>query len=280
MGRVLSWLRLLPGFRSAGHPVRKVIAGTLYGFVALTLLASLFGSPTTSTNNQKTTPSGEVAGTTSAPIPSDTSTPIPADLIQVVNVVDGDTVRLSDGKVVRLIGIDTPEIGNQSACFGQEASKKADELLQDQFVRLEKDVSETDRYNRLLRYVWKGDDLVNETLVAQGYARVSTYPPDVKYQDRFLAAEKAAREANLGLWSSCITPTTKPTTPKPTVKANPTSAPKPPTQPPAQGGAYTCNCSKTCPNMSCAEAQYQLNVCGCSARDADDDGTACDSQCQ
>ena len=46
------------------------------------------------------------------------------------------------------------------------------------------------------------------------------------------------------------------------------------------GGTYTCNCSKTCPNMSCAEAQYQLNVCGCSARDADDDGTACDSQCQ
>ena len=43
---------------------------------------------------------------------------------------------------------------------------------------------------------------------------------------------------------------------------------------------FTCNCSKTCPNMSCSEAQYQLNSCGCSARDADGDGTACDAQCQ
>ena len=47
------------------------------------------------------------------------------------------------------------------------------------------------------------------------------------------------------------------------------------------GGTYTCNCSKTCPQMSsCAEAQYQLNTCGCTARDADHDGIACDSQCQ
>src|SRR3990167_6962068 len=206
------------------------------------------------------------------PTPASSPTSTSPNLVQITNVIDGDTVRLSTGKVVRLIGIDTPEIGGRGGCFGQEASQKANDLLQGQYVRLEKDVSETDRYNRLLRYIWKGDELVNETLVAQGYARVSTYPPDVKYQDRFLAAEKAAREANLGLWSSCITPTTKPTTPKPTVKANPTSAPKPHTQPPAQGGAYTCNCSKTCPNMSCAEAQYQLNVCGCSARDADDDG--------
>jgi len=43
---------------------------------------------------------------------------------------------------------------------------------------------------------------------------------------------------------------------------------------------YSCNCSKTCPNLSCAEAQYQLNTCGCSVRDADDDGIACDAQCQ
>jgi len=45
-------------------------------------------------------------------------------------------------------------------------------------------------------------------------------------------------------------------------------------------GSYICNCSKTCPNLSCAEAQYQLNSCGCTARNADRDGIACDSQCQ
>lgn len=363
MGRVLSLFRYLPGFRSPGHPIRKIIAGVFYGFVILSILSILFGPPSltlassqiSSVSNSarisghstdkdseilviqngetiaKTKPDSQtqdfyldlsslpfgtskyelmacrkdncssrqtvtvtvstVAGATSAPVSTNAPTSIPKDIIQITNVIDGDTVRLADGKVVRLIGMDTPEIGTKSDCFGQEAYKRVNELLQDQYVRLEKDVSETDRYNRLLRYIWKGDELINETLVAQGYARVSTYPPDIKYQDRFLAAERVARDANLGLWSACITPTSKPAAPKPTTKIYPTFAPIiQPTQPPAYNpppsnsgsgsGAYTCDCSKTCPNLSCAEAQYQLNVCGCSARDADHDGTACDSQCQ
>lgn len=49
---------------------------------------------------------------------------------------------------------------------------------------------------------------------------------------------------------------------------------------PQPDGSYACNCTKTCPSMSCSEAQYQLNECGCSARDADEDGVACDAQCQ
>lgn len=88
-------------------------------------------------------------------------------------------------------------------------------------------------------------------------------------------------------------PTLKPTaTPKPYIAptrvyvpattAPVTSAPAVQSNPPANtSGSFTCNCAKTCSQMSsCAEAQYQLNVCGCSARDADHDGTACDSQCQ
>lgn len=44
---------------------------------------------------------------------------------------------------------------------------------------------------------------------------------------------------------------------------------------------FMCNCSKTCPNIStCEEAQYQLNTCGCTVRDADHDGIACDNECQ
>ena len=81
------------------------------------------------------------------------------------------------------------------------------------------------------------------------------------------------------------TPTPKPPTP---TRVPPTPTPvtyySPPTQSPSSGGtggSWACNCSKTCPNMSsCAEAQYQLNVCGCTARDADHDGIACDSDCQ
>lgn len=49
---------------------------------------------------------------------------------------------------------------------------------------------------------------------------------------------------------------------------------------PKETSKYTCNCSRTCPSMTCAEAQYQLNHCGCSRRDADGDGVACDAQCQ
>ena len=69
---------------------------------------------------------------------------------------------------------------------------------------LEKDVSETDQFARLLRYVWLVDGdrwtLVDLELVRQGYAQVETDPPDVRYADRFVAAQRAARDAGLGLW--------------------------------------------------------------------------------
>lgn len=84
--------------------------------------------------------------------------------------------------------------------------------------------------------------------------------------------------------STTITPTKKifiPTaTPTPRPYVPPTSAPAqyvPPTSPPSTVGGWACNCSKTCPQISsCAEAQYLLNSCGCSARDGDHDGIACD----
>ena len=67
---------------------------------------------------------------------------------------------------------------------------------------LERDVSELDRFGRLLRYAWLPDGrLVNEVLVAEGLAVVDTFPPDVKYVDRFLAAQSSAREAGLGQWA-------------------------------------------------------------------------------
>ncbi len=194
------------------------------------------------------------------------------ELVKVVKVIDGDTIKIETGEVVRLIGIDAPETVHPSksvACFGKESSEKAKEVLGESLVRLEKDVSEKDKYGRLLRYVWKGGLLVNELLVREGYATVSTYPPDVKYQDRFLEAQRLAREENRGLWAECSNEKSKNTI----VTKN---------QPVYSGtGSYTCDCSKTCAKISsCDEAQYQLNVCGCKARDADGDGVACDSICQ
>jgi micrococcal nuclease len=124
----------------------------------------------------------------------------------VSEVIDGDTIRLSTGETVRYIGIDTPETRHPQKgkeCFGSEASRFNEDLVLGKTVQLEKDVSETDRYGRLLRYVWLDGILVNQTLVAAGYAQASAYPPDIKYQGLFDVAEAEARENNRGLWGVC-----------------------------------------------------------------------------
>ncbi|KKR39546.1 MAG: hypothetical protein UT72_C0006G0005 [Candidatus Woesebacteria bacterium GW2011_GWB1_40_101] len=124
-----------------------------------------------------------------------------AGLVKVTKVIDGDTVVLENGQTVRYIGIDAPE--TKGECFATESTNKNKELVLGKVVKLEKDVSETDRYKRLLGYVYVNDIFVNDYLVRDGYARVYTYPPDVKYKDKFLESEKYARENNLGLWSKC-----------------------------------------------------------------------------
>jgi hypothetical protein len=68
-------------------------------------------------------------------------------------------------------------------------------------VRLELDVQKIDPYGRLLAYVNLPDgEMFNETLVSEGYAQVATFPPNVKYQERFLEAQRETRAANRGLW--------------------------------------------------------------------------------
>jgi len=190
---------------------------------------------------------------------------------RVMNVIDGDTIKLDNGQVVRYIGIDAPETVHPSKpvqCFGKEASEKNTELVEGKEVKLVKDISETDRYGRLLRYVYIDNMFVNDYLVRNGYANASSYPPDIKHQDQFKEAEKEARDNKRGLWADDACKE---------VEAKPVPAPTPKTS----DGLYTCDCSKTCASMSsCAEAQYQLNVCGCSRRDGDKDGIACDADCQ
>ena len=190
-----------------------------------------------------------------------------ANLIKVTRVIDGDTIEIEGGKRIRLIGMDTPELNKsgETGCYGREAYDYANKLLAGQMVRLEKDVSEMDRYGRLLRFVYLGDTLINEKLVRDGYARVYTYPPDVKYNDKFLESEKYASENNLGLWSACVSD------PTPTSRVSNIQ----PSQ--SSGGNFSCDCSRSCVQISsCAEALYQLKTCGCSKRDGDGDGIACD----
>lgn len=129
----------------------------------------------------------------------------------VTKVIDGDTITIEGGQKVRYIGIDTPEIHNPRViqeCFGKEAAKANEDLVLGKVVRLEKDVSEVDRYGRLLRYVYVsqkyGPDLfINEELVKKGYAKAYTYPPDVAYSSRFKEVENEARVRGVGLWVSC-----------------------------------------------------------------------------
>ncbi len=150
------------------------------------------------------------------PSPSQTSVDVPAspfptaqvvsglDEALVVRVIDGDTVELEGGERLRYIGMDTPESTTQHECFGEEATARNRDLVEGHVVALETDVSDRDRFGRLLRYVYVDGVMVNELLVLEGYANASSFPPDVKYQERFLAAEAAAREAIAGLWSACI----------------------------------------------------------------------------
>ncbi len=141
--------------------------------------------------------------------------------VKVTRVIDGDTIEIEGGERVRYIGIDTPETVDPRKpvqCFGIEASKKNKELVEGKMVRLEKDITDRDKYNRLLRYVYIDDAFINLELVKQGFAYSYSYPPDIKYQDQFLKAQQEAREAKRGLWNSCPaaapSPTTAPTRPE------------------------------------------------------------------
>lgn len=133
---------------------------------------------------------------------------------QVVRVVDGDTIEVSiqgERYKVRYIGVDTPETVDPRrvvGCFGKEASAKNKRLVEGKEVNIVRDVSETDKFGRLLRYVYVkgevGEEIfVNDYLVREGYAKATTYPPDVKFTDQFKEAEREARASDKGLWGRC-----------------------------------------------------------------------------
>jgi micrococcal nuclease len=150
-------------------------------------------------------------------IEPEATTPGNLTTARVTRVVDGDTLKArlpgqDEEQTIRIIGVDTPETkdpNREVTCYGAETTAKAEDLIdrvQGQ-VELEKVISETDRYGRLLRYVWlpnsDGRTMLNEELVKGGYARAVVFPPDVKYRDRFSAEEARAKQQHLGLWGAC-----------------------------------------------------------------------------
>ena len=128
---------------------------------------------------------------------------------RVTYVFDGDTVEISTGERVRYIGVDTPEIKHQNQkaqCFGGEAAGKNKELVFGKEVRLKKDVSDKDKYGRLLRYVYLGDLFVNDYLSRYGFAYAWAFPPDVKFSQELNDAQDEAHTNQRGLWAPGICP--------------------------------------------------------------------------
>ena len=134
---------------------------------------------------------------------------------KVIRVIDGDTIVIANGMHLRLIGIDTPESVHPDKSRNTEAGKTASAFtkakIEGKTVYLEKDVSETDKYGRLLRYVYlKDGTFFNEFLVKEGMATPATFPPDVKYADIFIKAQQYAIANKKGLWVLGVFSTTKP----------------------------------------------------------------------
>jgi len=125
----------------------------------------------------------------------------PPETAKVTQVIDGDTITIEGGYRVRYIGIDTPEVHPVPEAHGLEAWQVNRQLVEGKEVRLEPDVSETDKYGRLLRYVYVDDVFVNAELVRLGLAEAKAYPPDVKYQEYLENLELEAREAGRGMWA-------------------------------------------------------------------------------
>jgi len=129
-----------------------------------------------------------------------------AEIATVAAVIDGDTITLQDGRKVRYIGIDAPETrssDSQIKCFHAEATAENERLVLGKEVQLVKDTRNTDKYGRLLRYVYANSTSVNEQLVAGGFARAKWYPPDTAAQKEIDAAQAQAQQEKRGLWGVC-----------------------------------------------------------------------------
>lgn len=208
------------------------------------------------------------------------------------HVVDGDTIDVradlpfgwgddcpvTAGQTyrVRLIGVNTPEVYGQRECYGQEASDYVKSLVEGHAVCLMRDTSCTDRYDRLLAYVWVDTDpstqgcelSLNLDLVYKGYAWASAYPPDTLLRPFFEALECDAARNGRGMWSACnlpipercniVQPTAIPT-------AEPTTPVVPTPEPTTRTCCKICTTGKACGD-SCISRSYTCHQplgCAC-----------------
>ncbi|RMD66387.1 nuclease [Candidatus Parcubacteria bacterium] len=240
-------------------------------------------STVTFTPTQSQTPTITLTPTVTLPA-IDVAACVPDDTKREVGivskVVDGDTIEVTiNGEVfsVRYIGINTPEMGDY---FGVYSANKNSELVSWQWVTLVKDVSETDRYGRLLRYVFVGDVFVNYELVRQGFAEATNYPPDESCEKVFREAAVQARTNQIGLWKPTVTPVPPPiAVPPPSVGGDSGGSNG------QSGGncdpAYPTVCiPPPPPDLDCKDIPYrrfQVNPPDPHRFDGDHDGIGCES---
>jgi micrococcal nuclease len=226
------------------------------------------------------------SGATVPPAPTTTTTALPrpgGDVVTVSAIVDGDTIEVSSGDKVRLIGVDTPETKHPSEpieCFGAQATAHITDLIgPGADVRLVYDVERTDRFGRILAYVYRATDglFVNLAMVRDGFAVVATFPPNVVHVEEFRAAEQEARENNSGLWAACGGAGTPVDQPKEPTLAPPSSEGRKP------GGGGGAIADRNCGDFSSQEqAQVFYEAEGGPQQDPhgldrDSDGQACES---
>lgn len=281
---------------------KKVLIGTI-----VLLVVIVTGCSQETAIRTAATPSpSPVPTVTSAPALTAASVSANSKMIsaKIVRVVDGDTMKVSfneAGKVkedtIRLLLVDTPESVDPEKPvqpFALEASKFAKDTLTDKEVRLELDVSERDKYGRLLCYLYIGDKMFNEMLLENGYARVAyIYPPNVKYVDQFRDIQKAAQLKGVNIWSvenyaqedgyhenvvkakpspSAAPSTAQAAAPTPVATAKPSPTVKPTAA--TESKVYYNNCTEA---KAAGAYNIQRGQPGYSAKlDRDNDGVACE----
>ena len=153
---------------------------------------------------------GPGAGGAGSSTTSAVGIPTGATTATVRSVHDGDTLRLtlagsSTELKVRLLGIDTPEVGEDAECFGEEARARTRELLPEgTVVTVIADVEPLDQYGRTLLHVVLADGThLNRLLIDEGLAEARFFDPNHEHEREFRAAEAAARAAGIGMWGAC-----------------------------------------------------------------------------
>jgi endonuclease YncB( thermonuclease family) len=228
--------------KSRERAIVRVAIVALAGVLALSAISNALGQRSGSTAQPSTAigsplvgelPASGASGASGSPAAPTFGPTGETRYAIVMSVTDGDTIRVDvDGEEypLRYIGIDSPapDASDPTIKGWADAATAANRSLIDgREVYLERDVSDTDQFGRLLRHVWfvgPGGEmvLVNLELVRRGFAEVTTIPPDEKYANLLVQAQDSAKTAALGVWGPAASPSSAGSSPA-SVQATPSN---------------------------------------------------------